>query len=95
MTRQKEFQLDGFEKTLKNGWKERGFIMMTELELIRATIPVQYKRVRESIIEYKRSKSNRTLKRKEEYLKELFRLIEEELNLSCRFNSKTQQDSID
>ena len=68
---------------------------MTELDLIRATIPVQYKRVRESIIEYKRSKSNRTLKRKEEYLKELFRLIEEELNLSCRFNSKTQQESTD
>lgn len=68
---------------------------MTELEIIRATIPLQYERVRESIIECKRSRSSKTFKRKEEYLKELFRLIEAELNLSCRFNSKTQQESIE
>jgi hypothetical protein len=67
---------------------------MTELDLIRASIPIQYKRVREVIIESKRSKNSRTLEKKEELLKELFRLIEAELDLSCTFNSRKQVGSL-
>ena len=67
---------------------------MTELQMIRATIPYQYKKVQEAMIEYKRCQNLNMLKRKEKDLKELFRLIEEELKISCKFNSRRQTGSI-
>jgi len=68
---------------------------MTELQVIRATIPVQYKKVQEAIIQYKRCQNLNMLVRKEKDMKELFRLIEEELKLSCKFNSRRQTGSIE
>mgnify|MGYP003655285433 CR=1 FL=1 len=68
---------------------------MTELQVIRATIPHQYKKVQEAMIEYKRSQNLNMLKQKNKHLKELFRLIEEELKLSCKFNSRRQTGSIE
>ena len=68
---------------------------MTELQVIRATIPMQYKKVQEAMIEYKRCQNLNQLIKKEKYLKELFRLIEEELKLSCKFNSRRQTGSIE
>jgi len=64
---------------------------MTELQVIRATIPMQYKKVQEAMIEYKRCQNLNQLIKKEKHLKELFRLIEEELKLSCKFNSVGRQ----
>tara|TARA_R100001377_G_C3151041_1_gene96281 strand:- start:68 stop:211 length:144 start_codon:yes stop_codon:yes gene_type:complete len=46
------------------------------------------------MIEYKRCQNLNMLKRKEKDLKELFRLIEEELKISCKFNSRRQTGSI-
>jgi hypothetical protein len=63
---------------------------MTELQVIRATIPMQYKKVQEAMIEYKRCQNSNQLIKKDKHLKELFRLIEEELKLSCKFNSRRQ-----
>ena len=63
---------------------------MTELQMIRATIPQQYKKVQEAMIEYKRCQNLNQLIKKDKLLKELFRLVEEELQLSCRFNSRRQ-----
>tara|TARA_R100000935_G_C2685443_1_gene104378 strand:+ start:145 stop:351 length:207 start_codon:yes stop_codon:yes gene_type:complete len=68
---------------------------MTELQMIRATIPVQYKKVQEAMIEYKRCQNLNQLIKKDKYLKELFRLIEEELKISCKFNSRRQIGSIE
>mgnify|MGYP003674653782 FL=1 len=68
---------------------------MTELQVIRATIPMQYKKVQGAMIEYKRCQNLNQLIKKEKYLKELFRLIEEELKLSCKFNSRRQTGSIE
>ena len=68
---------------------------MTVLQVIRATIPMQYKKVQEAMIEYKRCQNLNQLIKKEKYLKELFRLIEEELKLSCKFNSRRQTGSIE
>jgi len=68
---------------------------MTELQVIRATIPMQYKKVQEAMIEYKRCQNLNQLIKKEKYLKELFRLIEEELKLSCKFNSRRQTGSME
>ena len=68
---------------------------MTELQVIRETIPMQYKKVQEAMIEYKRCQNLNQLIKKEKYLKELFRLIEEELKLSCKFNSRRQTGSIE
>ena len=68
---------------------------MTELQVIRATIPMQYKKVQEAMIEYKRCQNLNQLIKKEKYLKELFRLIEEELKLSCKFNSRRQTGLIE
>ncbi len=68
---------------------------MTELQVIRATIPVQYKKVQEAMIQYKRCQNLNMLVRKEKDMKELFRLIEEELKLSCKFNSRRQTGSIE
>ena len=67
---------------------------MTELQMIRASIPVQYKKVQEAMIEYKRCQNLNKLIKKYKHLKELFRLIEEELKLSCKFNSRRQTGSI-
>ena len=69
--------------------------MMTELQMIRASIPVQYKKVQEAMIEYKRCQNLDQLIKKDRYLKELFRLIEEELKISCKFNSRRQTGSIE
>ena len=69
--------------------------MMTELQMIRATIPVQYKKVQEAMIEYKRCQNLNQLIKKDKYLKELFRLIEEELKISCKFNSRRQTGSVE
>jgi hypothetical protein len=63
---------------------------MTELQMIRATIPQKYKQVQEAMIEYKRCQNLNQLIKKDKLLKELFRLVEEELQLSCRFNSRRQ-----
>ena len=68
---------------------------MTELQVIRETIPMQYKKVQEAMIEYKRCQNLNQLIKKEKHLKELFRLIEEELKLSCKFNSRRQTGSIE
>ena len=68
---------------------------MTELQMIRASIPVQYKKVQEALIEYKRCQNLDQLIKKDRYLKELFRLIEEELKISCKFNSRRQTGSIE
>ena len=68
---------------------------MTELQMIRASIPVQYKKVQEAMIEYKRCQNLDQLIKKDRYLKELFRLIEEELKISCKFNSRRQTGSIE
>ena len=68
---------------------------MTELQMIRESIPMQYKKVQEAMIEYKRCQNLNMLKRKDKDLKELFRLIEEELKLSCKFNSRRQVGSIE
>jgi hypothetical protein len=68
---------------------------MTELQVIRATIPMQYKKVQEAMIQYKRCQNLNMLVRKEKDMKELFRLIEEELKLSCKFNSRRQTGSIE
>ena len=68
--------------------------MMSELQLIRASIPLQYKKAQEAIIEFKRCQNSKTLKRKEQDLKELFRLIEVELDLYCKFNSRKQEGYI-
>ena len=68
---------------------------MTELQMIRATIPVQYKKVQEAMIEYKRCQNLNQLIKKDKYLKELFRLIEEELKISCKFNSRRQTGSVE
>ena len=47
------------------------------------------------MIEYKRCQNlNHVNQRKEKDLKELFRLIEEELKISCKFNSRRQTGSI-
>ena len=67
---------------------------MTELQMIRRMIPIQYKRVQEAMIEYKRSQSLEKKTNKQESLNELFRLIESELDLSCKFNSRKQEGSI-
>ena len=69
--------------------------MMTELQMIRASIPTQYKKVQEAMIEYKRCQNLNQLIKKEKYLKELFRLIEEELKISCKFNSRRQTGSVE
>jgi len=69
--------------------------VMTELQMIRASIPVQYKKVQEAMIEYKRCQNLDQLIKKDRYLKELFRLIEEELKISCKFNSRRQTGSIE
>ena len=61
---------------------------MTELQVIRASIPMQYKKVQEAMIEYKRCQNLDQLIKKDRYLKEVFRLIEEELKISCKFNSR-------
>tara|TARA_R110000803_G_scaffold74173_1_gene138219 strand:+ start:190 stop:318 length:129 start_codon:yes stop_codon:yes gene_type:complete len=42
---------------------------------------MQYKKVQEAMIEYKRCQNLNQLIKKEKHLKELFRLIEEELKL--------------
>ena len=68
---------------------------MTELQVIRATIPMQYKKVQEAMIEYKRCQNLDQLIKKDRYLKELFRLIEEELKISCKFNSRRQTGSVE
>lgn len=68
---------------------------MTELQMIRASIPTQYKKVQEAMIEYKRCQNLNQLIKKEKYLKELFRLIEEELKISCKFNSRRQTGSVE
>ena len=68
---------------------------MTELQMIRASIPVQYKKVQEAMIEYKRCQNLDQLIKKDRYLKELFRLIEEELKISCKFNSRRQTGSVE
>ena len=68
---------------------------MTELQVIRETIPMQYKKVQEAMIEYKRCQNLNQLIKKEKHMKELFRLIEEELKLSCKFNSRRQTGSIE
>ena len=68
---------------------------MTELQVIRESIPMQYKKVQEAMIEYKRCQNLSMLVKKDKYLKELFRLIEEELKLSCKFNSRRQMGSIE
>ena len=68
---------------------------MTELQMIRASIPMQYKKVQEAMIEYKRCQNLNQLIKKEKYLKELFRLIEEELKISCKFNSRRQTGSVE
>ena len=68
---------------------------MTELQMIRESIPMQYKMVQEAMIEYKRCQNLSMLVKKDKYLKELFRLIEEELKLSCKFNSRRQMGSIE
>ena len=62
--------------------------------MIRRMIPIQYKRVQEAMIEYKRSQSFEKKTNKQESLNELFRLIESELELSCKFNSRKQEGSI-
>jgi hypothetical protein len=67
---------------------------MTELQMIRGIIPLQYKRVQDSVIEYKRCSDKKNYNKKEKYLKELFRLIEEEINLSCTFNCRKNIHSI-
>ena len=69
--------------------------MMTELQMIRASIPVQYKKVQEAMIEYKRCQNLDQLIKKDRHLKELFRLIEEELKISCKFNSRRQTGSVE
>ena len=69
--------------------------MRTELQMIRASIPVQYKKVQEAMIEYKRCQNLDQLIKKDRYLKELFRLIEEELKISCKFNSRRQTGSVE
>ena len=68
---------------------------MTELQVIRATIPMQYKKVQEAMIEYKRCQNLNQLIKKDKLLKELFRLIEEDLKLSCKFNSRRQSGSVE
>ena len=68
---------------------------MTELQMIRASIPVQYKKVQEAMIEYKRCQNLDQLIKKDRHLKELFRLIEEELKISCKFNSRRQTGSVE
>jgi len=68
---------------------------MTELQVIRATIPMQYKKVQEAMIEYKRCQNLNQLIKKDKLLKELFRLIEEDLKLSCKFNSRRQIGSVE
>ena len=68
---------------------------MTELQMIRASIPIQYKKVQEAVIESKRSSNVNMKIRKDKDLKELFRLIEEELMLSCTFNSRKQTGLIE
>ena len=45
---------------------------MTELQVIRATIPMQYKKVQEAMIEYKRCQNLNQLIKKEKHMKELF-----------------------
>ena len=62
--------------------------------MIRRMIPIQYKKVQEAMIEYKRSQSFEKKANKQESLNELFRLIESELDLSCKFNSRKQEGSI-
>tara|TARA_R100001377_G_C3188183_1_gene109432 strand:+ start:1435 stop:1719 length:285 start_codon:yes stop_codon:yes gene_type:complete len=89
MTRLKDSRLVGLRKILNNGLKTKG-VKMTELQMIRDSIPGQYKKVQEAMIEYKRCQNLNMLKRKEKDLKELFRLVEEELKLSCKFNSRRQ-----
>jgi len=69
--------------------------VMTELQMIRASIPMQYKKVQEAMIEYKRCQNLNQLIKKDKYLKELFRLIEEELKISCKFNSRRQTGSVE
>jgi|TARA_R110000822_G_scaffold14952_5_gene52134 hypothetical protein len=93
MTRLKDSRLDGSRKTLNNGLKTKG-VKMTELQMIRGLIPAQYRKVQEAIIESKRCGNPKMLQQKEEGLKELFRLVEEELSLSCNFNSRRQTGSI-
>lgn len=68
---------------------------MTELQMIRASIPMQYKKVQEAMIEYKRCQNLNQLIKKEKHLEELFRLIEEELKISCKFNSRRQTGSVE
>ena len=68
---------------------------MTELQVIRASIPMQYKKVQEAMIEYKRCQNLDQLIKKDRHLKELFRLIEEELKISCKFNSRRQTGSVE
>ena len=68
---------------------------MTELQVIRASIPMQYKKVQEAMIEYKRCQNLDQLIKEDRHLKELFRLIEEELKISCKFNSRRQTGSVE
>ena len=68
---------------------------MTELQILRKSIPMQYTKVRESMIEYKRCQNLYMKTRKESQLKELFRMIEEEINLSCKFNSRTGKGRVE
>jgi hypothetical protein len=56
---------------------------------------MQYKKVQEAMIEYKRCQNLNQLIKKEKHLKELFRLIEEELKISCKFNSRRQTGSVE
>ena len=78
---------------MKIGLKTKG-LKMTELQMIRDSIPGQYRKVQEAMIEYKRCQNLNMLKQKERHLSELFRLVEEELSLSCKFNSRRQTGSI-
>ena len=61
---------------------------MTELDMVRHMIPIQYKKAQDATIEYKRSQNANQIAKREKALRELYRLIEVELNLSCKFNSK-------
>ena len=63
---------------------------MTELQMIRATIPKKYKEAQHALIEYKRSQNKYQKELKDKSLSELFRLISEELNLSCKYNSRSR-----
>ena len=68
---------------------------MNELQVLRQSIPLQYTKVRESMIEYKRCQNLYMKTKKESQMKELFRMIEAEINLSCKFNSRTGRGRVE